>query len=95
MQDTVFRFGATQKVAYTGTHGVIANAISAGINVIRVWTTTLAYIQIGTAPVATNADIPIPANTPVFIVVPSGGTMKVSAIQDAAGGNLFVTECSC
>ena len=87
---TPFRLGTTQTVAYTGTHGVITNAVSA--NVVRVWLTTAGYIAIGTAPVATTSDIPMPANTPEYFIVGPGD--KVSAIQASAGGNLYVTACS-
>lgn len=82
--------GITQVKAYTGTAGTIDNAISSGITVIRVWLSTAGYIAIGAAPTATTSDIPMPANTPEYFVVPPGS--KVSAIQSASGGNLFVTE---
>jgi len=84
--------GATQVKAYTGTAGVIDNAVSSGINVVRVWLTTAGFIAIGSAPTATTSDIPMPANTPEYFVVPPGA--KVSAIQSASGGNLYVTEMS-
>lgn len=84
--------GATQVKAYTGTAGVIDNAIGSGTTVIRVWLTTAGYIAIGASPTATTSDIPMPANTPEYFVVPPGS--KVSAIQSASGGNLFVTEMS-
>jgi hypothetical protein len=92
MQDLVapFKPTITQKVAYTGTHGVIANGTGAGVNVIRVWTSTLAYIAIGSAPSATTSGIPISAAVPQEFICPPGS--KVSAIQDSAGGNLYVTE---
>lgn len=87
-----FKPGLTQVVAYTGTAGTIANAISAQVQVVRVWCSTLAYIAIGSAPTATTSGIPMPANTPEYFIVPPGS--KISAIQDASGGNLHVTEMS-
>lgn len=84
--------GTTQNVAYTGTAGTITNAIGTGITVIRVWLTTAGFIKIAASPTATTADIPMPANTPEYFVVPPGS--KVSAIQSASGGTLYVTEMS-
>jgi hypothetical protein len=82
--------GVTQTKAYTGTAGTIDDPISDGITVIRVWLTTAGYIAIGSSPTATTSDIPMPANTPEYFVVPPGS--KVSAIQASSGGNLYVTE---
>lgn len=82
--------GITQTKAYTGTAGVIDDPISDGITIIRVWLTTAGFIAIGASPTATTSDIPMPANTPEYFVVPPGS--KVSAVQSSSGGNLFVTE---
>jgi hypothetical protein len=87
-----FKPGISQSVAYTDTAGTITNAISAQVQVVRVWCSTAAYIAIGSAPTATASDIPVPANTPEYFIVPPGS--KVSAIQSADGGNLHVTEMS-
>lgn len=84
--------GITQTKAYTGTAGVIDNAISNGITVVRVWLSTAGFIAIGASPTATTSDIPMPANTPEYFIVPPGA--KVSAVQSEEGGNLFVTEMS-
>lgn len=88
----IFKPGATQVVAYTGTAGTIANPIGSGIQVIRVVATSAGYISIGTSPTATTSDIYMPANVPEYFYVPAG--VKVSAIQASAGGNLHVTEMS-
>jgi hypothetical protein len=85
-----FKPGATHVKAYTGTAGVIDNPISAGINVVRVWCSSAAFIAFGPAPTATTSDIPVPADTPEYFIVVPG--WKVSAIQSASGGNLHVTE---
>jgi hypothetical protein len=84
--------GATQSKAYTGTAGVIDNPIGSGVTIVRVWLTTAGFIAIGSSPTATTSDIPMPANTPEYFVVPPGS--KVSAIQSASGGTLYVTEMS-
>lgn len=89
---TPFRPGTTQVVAYTGTAGTISNGVGSQTRVVRVWTSTLAYLAFGSAPTATTSDIPIPANTPEYFIIAPGE--KVSAIQDASGGNLHVTEVS-
>jgi len=87
-----YKPGITQTKAYTGTAGVIDNAIGAGTNVVRVWLSTAGFVAFGTAPIATTSDIPMPANTPEYFLIQPGH--KVSAIQSASGGNLFVTEMS-
>lgn len=81
--------GTTQKVAYTGTAGTIANAVSS--NVVRVVCTTDAFIAVGAAPTATTAGMPVFANTPITLGV-IDGVDKVSAIQSASGGDLYVTN---
>lgn len=90
--------GKSQKVAYTGTAGS-TNALPESTAAVAVYITTAGYvaISIGTsATAATTADIPLPANTMVILPVEKptspglDGKIFVSAIQDAAGGNLFV-----
>jgi hypothetical protein len=81
---------AGQSVAYTGTHGVISNAVADHIHAVIVWTTTTAHIAVGTAPAATTSDFPIPANVPIPLRISPGE--KVSAIQVDTGGTLFVGE---
>ena len=79
--------GVGQKVAYTATAGT-SSAVAAQTRAVIVWVSTDAYISFeGTA---TTSDTPIPANTPMLFRIQGGQT--VSAVQDAAGGNLFVGE---
>jgi hypothetical protein len=82
--------GSTQKVAYTASAGTITNAVGGGTECIRVVVTSNAYIKIGSSPTATTSDVYMPANVPEYFLVK--GANKVSAIQDAVGGNLIVTE---
>lgn len=79
-----------QIVAYTGTHGVIANALPPSATFVWVFCTSIAHVKVGKgSPVATTADLPLPASFPVKIPLPDNdGTYKVSAVQSAAGGNL-------
>lgn len=84
--------GLTQTVAYTGTAGVATNAFGTQTTTIYVVSTTACFIKFGTAPTATTADMYLPANFP-FVLQCRGGE-KVSAIQVAAGGSLYVTEMS-
>lgn len=88
--DTIHRLGAGQAaVAYTGTAGNSA-AVGATTYKVRVTVSTAAFIKIDKTAVATVADTYMPADRPeVFRCNPG---MRVSAIQSAAGGNLFVTE---
>ena len=84
------KLGAHQSVAYTGTAGVITNAILA--TKVRVFVTTDAYVKVGASPTATTSDVYIPAGSvEYFSCAP---TDKVSAVQVASGGTLHVTACS-
>lgn len=81
--------GKSVKVAYTGTHGATA-AMPEACRTIRVIATTDCFIQIGTAPVAVaDVDMYLPALTPEYFLCPANA--KVSAIQVASGGTIYVT----
>jgi len=81
-----------QKVAYTGTAGTISNAVGAQSYAVRVIVTTEAFVKIGDAPTATANDMYMaPDREEYFIITPG---QKVSAIQEASGGTLHVTEMS-
>lgn len=82
--------GASQSVAYTGTAGTITNPVSSYISKVRIVVTSAAFIKIDSSPTATTSDIFVPANTPEYFSIHPG--QKVSAIQSAANGTLYVTE---
>ena len=84
------RLGAHQSAAYTGTAGTISNAISSGVNKVRVVVTSAAYIKIGVSPTATSSDVYVSGDSPEYFTCAAGE--KVSAIQVASGGTLHVTE---
>ena len=84
------RLDGTQSVAYAGTAGTIANAVGAQTYKVRVLVTTAAYIKIDNSPTATTADAYLPAGIPEYFTITPG--QKVSAVQVASGGNLYVTE---
>lgn len=90
LRANIFRLGTHQSKAYTGTAGTIDNAIGAGTWAIRVVVTTAAYVQVGSSPTATSADVYLPADRPEIFICNPGE--KVSAIQVASGGTLHVTE---
>ena len=90
-------YGTGQTVTYTGTAGVVSNGLPEGCPAVVVWTTTAAYVKVGVSPTATTADLPIPANVPVVLPVQvatgggaGAGLIKVSAVQIASGGSLFI-----
>lgn len=85
------RPGTVQKKAYTGTAGVIDDAVGENTTVVRVYCTTDAHILIGSSPTATANHTPIAADSPEYFRV-APGVDKVSAIQQSTGGDLFVTE---
>lgn len=84
--------GTTQSKAYTGTHGVIDNAVGSETRIVRIVCTTDAFIAFGTSPEATSASMPVMANLLEYFEIDP--THKVSAIQSSAGGTLYVTEMS-
>lgn len=91
MNGVVFRpnTAGTISVAYTGTAGVSA-ALPAGV--YRIWASTDAYVDVGASASAVATDMPITAETAEYIRIrPS---YKISAIQQASGGTLFITPIS-
>ena len=89
---TYGRPGVSQNVAYTGTHGRIANAISDHIFLVRVVLTTSGHIKIGNEGnlAATTSDIYMPAGIPEYFAVRPGE--KISAIRETSSGTMHVTE---
>jgi len=82
--------GGTQSVAYTGTAGVISNAVDAQTRRVLVYASTDCHIQFAKAPTATTADMFLPASTQIFLSIRGGE--KVSAIRNSADGTLIVSE---
>ena len=77
-------------VAYTGSAGNTATW-NPGPEVVMVWTSTAAYVEVGEGVTATTASTPIPANTIIYLKIPKGdgAPWRVSAIQVAAGGDVY------
>jgi hypothetical protein len=77
-------------VSYTGTAGS-TTAWPAGPQGVVIWSTTPCYVAVGEGATATTASTPIPANTPIPFVVPSGagGNWRVSAVQISSGGSVY------
>jgi hypothetical protein len=86
------RLSTAQNVAYTGTAGTITNAVGPQTYRVRVLCTTDAFVLnvdgAGVVTAATGAYCP--ALTPEYLTVTPG--QKISAIQVAAGGTLYVSE---
>ena len=81
----------SQKVAYTGTAGTIANALPDNCNVVRILSTTDCFVEITKAGTAAVADtgLYLVANVPEYFECDAGA--KVSAIQVSTGGTIYVT----
>lgn len=85
------RLGTTQHVAYTGTAGEITTAITTGVQKVRVLCTTDAFVRImAPGDLATTSDAYLPGLSAEYFTCNQG--QKVSAIQVAANGTLYVTE---
>jgi len=79
-------------VAYTGTAGTTNEAWAKGPSKVLVTATTAAYVKVVNASdgVATASSQMIPANTPIILAVPpSYQAFWVSALQVAAGGDVY------
>ena len=86
-QNSIWRLGASQTVAYTGTAGT-STAVGTQTYAVSITVTTAAFVRLGG--VATTAYHFMVANTPLVVQCTPGQT--VSAIQSATGGNLHITE---
>ncbi len=90
MADEYFRPKVTATVAYTGTAGNIATECPAQIHNVRISVTTDAHVAIGPTAIAVATDMLVRALDPPEIFQIGEGE-RVSAIQDASGGDLWVT----
>jgi hypothetical protein len=86
------RLGTTQSVAYSTTAGTIANPASSQTYKVRVVCTSDAFVRIDDNPTATASDALLPAGAPEYFTITPG--MKVSAVQVASSGVMYVTEVS-
>jgi hypothetical protein len=86
------RWGATQNVGYSATAGTISNGIGSGAYKVRLICTTAAFVRVGDNPTATASDVYVAAGIPEYVTITPG--QKVSAVQVASAGTLYVTECS-
>lgn len=82
--------GTVQKVTVSGTSAATSNAVTSSI--VRLLSTTDCHIKFGVTPTATTNDTLLLANIPEYFAINNGE--KVAAIQNAAGGTLYVTEGS-
>ncbi len=83
----MFRPQATINVAYTGTKGDTAG-VETGVKVVRIYCTSDAFIRINAAATAA-AGMPVKAEVETYLPINEGE--YVSAIQQSAGGTLYVT----
>lgn len=81
--------GSTQSVAVSGTSAQ-STAITANAGYVRLFSTTLCHIRMGSNPTATTSNMPLGANVPEYFVCPSGS--KIAVIQNSASGTLYITE---
>ena len=79
-----------QVVAFTASSAAMTNAVGSGITIVRIVATSACHIAVGVTPVATTSNMYLPANVVQYLAISPG--LKVAAIQNAAGGNLHVTE---
>lgn len=88
------KFGSPQKIVVGAAHLESSSFQNDpdGIGfVIRVVSDTDCFIDVGTAPVASNTKYYLPKNTVEYISV-FGSQQKISVIQSTAGGNIYICE---
>lgn len=90
LQDAIY---PARTVSYTGTAGS-TGTWARGPNAVQVMCTTAAYVIVGDGVTATTSNgLPVAANVPVTLAVPgplTGKPWRVSAIQIASGGDMYV-----
>lgn len=86
------RPGATQSVAIGGASAATTNAFGESTRMVRVVSTTDAFITFAKTPVATTAHMFLPANVPEYFLVDPG--QKAALIQSTASGDAYITEVS-
>lgn len=75
-------------VAYTGTAGN-TSPFNNTVQQVSIQTTSASFYNVGPGVTATTSDIPLAANTLIYIKVRPGD--RVSAVQQSVGGNLHVS----
>lgn len=88
-----WKLGTVQTVSFTGTAGTVTNGFGSETRAILIRVTADAHVRIGQSPTAVSTDTLIKA-TDSPLVFGCSPTDKISAIQDSAGGTLYVTELS-
>jgi hypothetical protein len=81
---------ASQSVAYTATSAQ-STALDLGTRIVRLCSTTDAYVEIGTNPTATTSSMYLPALSVEYFAIPDG-TYKVAAKQVSSAGSISVAE---
>lgn len=70
----------SQSKAFTGTAGVIDNAVSDETTLLYIITDAAAFIKLGGSPTATSADIAVAGEVPIWLAVEPNSGLKVSAV---------------
>lgn len=87
---TTFEAGASQTVTISGTSAQ-SSAVGTYTFVVRLISTTDCYVAFASNPTATTSDMFIPGDKiERFFRIRPGD--KIAAIQDSAGGTLYITE---
>jgi hypothetical protein len=81
----------SQKITVGAASAKITNAVGAYIQVVRILSTSAAYVKFGaTGDSATASDMIVPANVPEYFTISAG--QFVHALQVSAAGTMDVTE---
>lgn len=89
--DTTFKINLTQAVSYSTT--TQSAAVGTTTTKVRIWTSTDAFVKIGTNPTATSTDsMPISGGIPEYFDITPG--QKVAFLQQSVAGTGYVSEVS-
>lgn len=92
MTNFVAQIGVTQNIAAAGTSAPTTNAVNPSTSAfVRLVATTPCYVNFGTTPVATSADMIVYPGVAEYVKIPKG--FKVAALKVGSGtdGLLSVT----
>lgn len=80
----------TQVVTVGAASAATTNAVGAETHIVRLVSTTDCHITFAGTPTATTSDWLLPSGVVEYMTIRPG--QKVAAIQNSAGGSLYVTE---
>lgn len=80
----------SQTISISGTHQECQDVALLASTIVRIYSTSDCYLEIGSSPVATNSSMFLPAGVIEYFNYALG--QKVSVVSDGNSGTLMMTE---